>query len=167
MSPVAEAPGVSVGDIHRALRQMGGWGSVYVPEFTWKDLRADAVLIDVHKRWIRGFEVKVSHGDFARDQKWTLYSQFVSSLTVACPWGIIQPQEVASPFGLLWVRKVSGMGNGEVLTHKWMKRPANFQRRDSLSWLWTYVQVIERELPRLAIENAELRRRRDTSHMSE
>jgi hypothetical protein len=38
-----------------------------------------------------------------------------------------------------------------------VKKPAKFQQRSSLAWLYTYTHVIEKELPRLVHENNLLR----------
>lgn len=77
--------------------------SIFIPEYTWKDLRIDALIVDIRKRWIRGFEVKVNRGDFLRDDKWMLYSEFCSSLSVVCPENIVMPEEIKKPYGLLWI----------------------------------------------------------------
>lgn len=143
---------ITAADIHAALRVMRGWGNVYVPEFTWHGLRIDAALIDVRERWIMGFEVKVSRSDFLRDEKWQLYSQFCSSLAIVCPAGLIQKEEVADPFGLLYIDK-----DKYGATWKWEKKAKRFQRRDSLAWTWTYLSVLEAEIPRLALDVQQLR----------
>ena len=139
--------------IREALRELGPWGSVYVPEYTWNQLRIDAIVIDIHKRWVRGFEIKVTRADFLRDEKWQLYSEFCSSLSIACPKGLIQKSEVADPFGLLWVSRGK---NG--VEHQWEKIPKRFQRRESLAWTFTYLRVLEKEIPRLVHEVAQLRK---------
>lgn len=127
--------------------------SVCVPEFTWNDLRADAIILDIKKRWIRAFEIKVSRSDFLQDDKWVMYSQFCSSLSVVCPENLIQPNEIEKPFGLLWVlpedNLTSDYRNKRLL---WKKKPQNFQKRNSLSWFWTYTKVLEREFLRLDFE---------------
>lgn len=138
--------------IRDALRKLGGWGSVYVPEYTWNELRIDALVIDTRKRWVRGFEIKLSRSDFLRDEKWQLYTQFCSSLSIVCPKGLIAKSEVSDPFGLLYVSRTK---YGQEF--KWEKKPRRFQRRESLSWVWTYIKVIERELPRLVMEIEQLR----------
>lgn len=129
-------------DIERVLRRLG---DIYIPEFTYNDLRIDAILVDIRYRKVRGFEIKVDKGDFLKDKKWQLYSKFCSSLSVACPEGLIEPEEVSDPFGLLWIKN-----SGEVT---WKKREKNIQHRESLAWTWTYLSVIEKELARLVIEN--------------
>lgn len=115
-------------------------------------MRVDAAIIDMKTRWIRAFEIKVDRADFVRDDKWMFYSRFCSSLSIACPANLIRPEEVSKPFGLLWVAM-----NGNYPVCQWAKRPRNFQLRNSLAWLWTYIGVIEREFPRLNSENERLR----------
>ena len=73
---------MTVNEIHSALRSLGGFYGVYVPEFTFGGRRVDAAIIDVSKRWIRGFEIKVSRSDFLRDEKWQEYTEFCSSLSI-------------------------------------------------------------------------------------
>jgi hypothetical protein len=135
--------------IDAGLRRLGGYQSIYVPEFVWNGFRIDAIVIDLRTRWIRGFEIKRSRGDFRRDEKWTLYSQFCSSLSIVCPEGVVQASEVDEPFGLLWV-----LADGSL---RWAKKLKRFQHRESLAWLWTYVQVLEYVLPRAQEQNRVLR----------
>lgn len=140
----------SVENMRAALRSLGGFRSVMIPEFTYKDLRIDAIVLDIRTRWIRGFEIKVDRKDWLADEKWHLYTQFCSSLTIVCPAGLIQREEVQKPYGLLW------MSESEfVLGHKWVRMPKRFQHPDGLSWLWTYLRVLEAEVPRL---NGEIER---------
>jgi len=139
--------------IRDALRKLGGWGSVYVPEFTWHDLRIDALVIDIRKRWVRGFEIKMSRGDFLGDEKWQLYTQFCSSLSIVCPKGLIEKSEVSDPFGLLYITRTKYGAE-----YKWEKKPKRFQRRDGMAWIWTYIHILEKELPRLVFEIEQLRR---------
>lgn len=133
--------------ITEVLKRLCGYRGVYVPEFTWGDLRIDAIVLDMDKRWIRGFEVKQSRADFLQDRKWTSYTQFCSSLSIVCPEGLIRPEEVEKPFGLLYVVEEFGSAYG-----RWKKRPQVFQKRQSLSWFWTYTRVLETEFPRILAE---------------
>ena len=136
-------------EIIEQLKFLGGYHSIVIPEFTYGGLRIDALVIDLRDRWCRGFEVKVDRGDFLKDNKWTLYTQFCSSLTIACPRDLIKKEEVENPFGLLWVDK----GNKPPWKRfEWIKRPRNFQKRNSLSWVWTYLKVLEQEFPRMFFE---------------
>lgn len=149
---------ITVDLIHAALRQLGGFYSVYVPEFTYGGRRIDAAIIDTSKRWIRGFEIKVTRSDFLRDEKWYEYTQFCSSLSIVCPEGLIMKEEVPRPFGLLYILGTPGLTQDlRNITVKWEKKPTRFQRRDGLAWLYRYVSVIEKELPRMNIELNRLR----------
>ncbi len=146
-------------EIKKVLARWGGYHGIFVPEFTWGGLRIDAVIIDTAHRWVRGFEIKTNRADFQKDDKWTLYTQFCSSLSIVCPEGIIKPEEIEKPFGLVWIRsepdfawEISGYG-------KWIKRPKNFQKRQSMSWLWTYVHILEVEFGRLQFELNDVRSR--------
>ncbi len=157
---------MTVLEIHAVLRRIGGFYGVYVPEFTYGGRRIDAAIIDVSKRWIRGFEIKVSRADYLGDQKWHEYTEFCSSLSIVCPEGLIKKEEVPGPFGLLYVL------NNSVLTNdlrnvglKWEKKPKRFQRRDGLAWLYQYVRVIEKELPRLNMDVERLQRQLDKAAM--
>jgi hypothetical protein len=136
--------------IQNHIRGYAGWYGVYVKEFTYNSLRVDAVIIDTYKRWIRGFEIKVSRADFLRDHKWELYTEFCSSLTMVCPEGLIKPEEIRKPFGLMYVT--------EEGKNRYVKKPIKFQQRGSLAWLYTYTKVLEKELPRLQHENNLLRK---------
>jgi hypothetical protein len=135
-----------INKIHARLKMFKNYNSIYIKEFTFGIYRIDAIIIDLKHRWVRGFEIKISKDDFNQDYKWTEYAQFLSSLSIVCPWGIISHQEVGDPFGLLWIN----LDNNEIL---WKKRPKRFNRRNSLGWLWTYLRVLEAEMPRLMEEN--------------
>lgn len=150
---------MTAAEIHTVLRRLGGFYGVYVPEFTYNQRRIDAAIIDVSKRWIRGFEIKVSRSDFLGDEKWHEYTEFCSSLSIVCPEGLIRKEEVPGPFGLLYVMGQPSLTNDfrNVWT-KWEKKPKRFQRRDGLAWLYQYVRVIEKELPRMNLEIERLNR---------
>lgn len=149
-------------EIHDYLRRLGGFYGVYVPEFTYNGRRIDAAIIDVSKRWIRGFEIKVSRADYLGDQKWHEYSEFCSSLSIVCPEGLIKKEEVPGPFGLLYIMKESKLTSNLCSTWmKWEKKPKRFQRRDGLAWLYQYVRVIEKELPRMNLEIERMQRAMD------
>lgn len=126
-------------DIERALRRH--LGDLYIPEFTFGDQRIDAIVISCHERTVRGFEIKVDRADFLRDKKWQTYSRFCSSLALACPEGLVQKDEIPDPFGLLWVTP-------QGFVH-WEKRSKNIASRDSLAWTWRYLEILEKEIPRL------------------
>ncbi len=141
---------MTVQDIQQALKRLSGFYGVYVPEFSFHGRRIDAAIIDVDQRKVRGFEIKVTRADFFKDVKWHEYTEFTSSLSIACPADLIQSEEVASPFGLLYVLEGGGV--------KWEKKPKPFQHKRAMAWLYRYVEVIEAELPRL---NHECRRLED------
>jgi hypothetical protein len=122
------------------------YSNLFIPEFTWGDLRIDAIMIDTKHRWVRGFEIKINKQDFIKDNKWVEYSKFCSSLCVVCPEGVIQPEDIEKPFGLIWITKQS------YNRIKYKKKPINFQKRNSLSWLYTYTRVLETEFRRIYFE---------------
>lgn len=142
---------ITAAEIRKAIGCMGDAGNILIPEFTWtanrqaQDIRIDALLVEVRKRWIRGFEIKTRREDFLGDDKWHLYTEFCSSISIACPAGLIKREEVKPPFGLLYVTR----SEGTWLNHRWERKPKRFQQGDGLAWMWTYMRVIERELPRL------------------
>ncbi len=145
--------------IQRVIQLMARntWGGIYIPEFTYGNYRIDAAIVETKKRWVRGFEIKVTRADFLRDEKWQNYSEFVSSLSLICPEELIQPEEIPKPFGLVWVDESNGV--------TWKKRPKRFQRRDAFAWTLQYVKVIEKELPRLEAEIRVLRQRIDDNEL--
>lgn len=143
-------------DINQRLRSMCSHEEIYIPEYTYGSLRIDGIAINLHSRKIRGFEIKVSKQDFKNDKKWQLYGKFCSTLSIACPVGLIQPEEVDKPFGLLWFGEQPSSGYLDGFA-KWKKRPQVLANTNAYNWLFTYLRVIEREFPRLYYENADLR----------
>jgi hypothetical protein len=137
-------------EIKQRLIQIGNYGNIFIPEFTWDNLRIDVIIVDIYHRWIRGFEIKTSRADFFKDEKWTNYSKFCSSLSIVCPEGLIKKEEVGNPFGLLWICETGLTYRPSDL--KWVKRPKNIQKRNCLAWFWTYLSILERELPRMYFE---------------
>jgi len=129
-------------EIKNRLRNMS-WHGLFIDEFTFGNQRIDAVIVDTIHRWVRGFEIKMSRADFLRDSKWSAYTRFLSSLSIVCPEGLIKPEEIEKPFGLLWVTETR---------FQWKKRPCNFQERRNLAWLWTYIRILEVEVPRMKME---------------
>lgn len=51
---------------------------------------------------ITAYEIKTSHSDFIQDTKWGNYLEHCNSFYFACPKGIIQPDEITNPAGLVW-----------------------------------------------------------------
>ena len=144
--------------IHKSLVEMCGYSSIYIPEFTWDNLRIDSIIIDINHKWVKGFEIKVRKQDFNRDSKWTGYSQFCSSLSIVCPADLIQPDEIESPFGLLWIRERKPSNEWRATpNYEWKKKAKNFQTKNSLAWVYTYTRVLELEIRRLNSECERLR----------
>lgn len=137
---------MNASEIMSVLQISSNYNEVYIPEFTYGDLRIDAILIDLRHRWIRGFEIKTSRSDFLKDNKFALYTQICSSVSIVCPAELIQPNEVEKPFGLLWVQEKDTFRYQRL---QWKKRPQNFQRRNSMAWIWTYIHILEKEFPRI------------------
>jgi hypothetical protein len=134
-----------------------GYGNIFIPEFTFADLRIDGIFIDTDKRRIRGIEVKVSRADFKADEKWQLYTQFTSDLSIACPKGLIQKDEVPSPFGLIWCEKefipAEKMWDKKERTNyfaHWVKKPKRFNN-NGLAWFWRYTEILETEFKRHSV----------------
>lgn len=102
---------VSSADIMSALRDRYGFEfcGLYPEVDTGTDdlnrrYRIDAVLAHrVDGRiTFEGFEVKISRGDFLRDNKWQLYANYVDALSLVCPYGMVSPEEVPRGFGLMY-----------------------------------------------------------------
>jgi hypothetical protein len=141
---------MTANEIQKILSQTS-YSDIYIPEFTWGDLRIDGIRIDTKHRWIRGYEIKVNKQDFIKDKKWVEYSKFCSSLCIVCPEHLIQKEEIEKPFGLIWVCKDSSYSWNPIIL-KYIKKPINFEKRNSLSWLYTYTKVIELEFRRQYFE---------------
>lgn len=54
---------------------------------------------------IAGYEIKVTRGDFKSDKKYPLYKLFCNQLYIACPHGLILPEEVPDGIGLVYSSK--------------------------------------------------------------
>lgn len=59
------------------------------------------------------YEVKVSRSDFIGDNKWQSYLPYCNELYFVCPHGLIVPEEVPDPCGLIYASK-----NGAMLQTK-------------------------------------------------
>lgn len=97
-----------------------------------------------------------------QDIKWQLYSEFCSSLSVVCPAGLIKPEEIDSPFGLVYVTKnvvIREYDGKECIEYilDWQKKPKNLQGNKSLAWTFKYLSVIETEFRRVVEENKTLK----------
>lgn len=137
------AQGMQANDVQMVIKErFHRWGNIYIHEFTYGDSRIDCLLLNTEKRLVRGFEIKCTKQDFKNDEKWQGYTRFCSSLSIACPWGLIGPDEVDKPYGLLWVSRNNA--------YTWKRKPKNFIRRDCLAWTWQYLRIIETEFKRIA-----------------
>lgn len=110
-------------DIRQEFREYfrGRLNHVGLFEFGIKEAIFDAFMIQPFDRKIRGFEFKVSRSDFLSDiklkpetiaynwnldryvAKWTKYLTYVNIFYWVCPTGLIQPNEIKAPAGLIWV----------------------------------------------------------------
>lgn len=122
------------------------YSKIFVPEFTYDAHRADAVLINIDKKEIIGFEIKVGRGDWLKDRKYHYYTRFCSMVWLVSPRGIIKKSEVKEPFGLL---RISRDEYGRIKLDP-IKKPKHIQTHDALAWTWTYLRVLELELRRIA-----------------
>ncbi len=68
--------------------------------------RFDLMILHANKQYFRAFEFKRTRADFLRDLrsgKWVKYLNNCHTFTWACPPGLIYPDEIMSPCGLLWI----------------------------------------------------------------
>lgn len=119
-------------DIRQEFREYfkGRFNQVGLFEFGIKDAIFDAFIIQPFDRKIRGFEFKVTRRDFLSDlklkpkpiyalpelvyhdgscrtdrytAKWEKYLTYVNIFYWVCPEGLIQPNEIKDPAGLIWI----------------------------------------------------------------
>jgi len=107
---------------------------------TWTSsnlLKLDAVAIK--KSWsnpcITGYEVKVSRGDFVRDEKWHGYLRYCHQFYFVCPTGLIKPEELPPEVGLIYYNTEKDCLNS--------KRKA-LHRQIEISWEMLYYLAISR-----------------------
>ena len=107
---------------------------------TWTSnnlLKLDAVAIK--KSWssplITGYEVKVSRGDFVRDEKWHGYLRYCHQFYFVCPVGLIKPEELPPEVGLIYYNAEKDCLNS--------KRKA-LHRQIEMSWEMLYYLAISR-----------------------
>lgn len=86
---------VCVSECHTGGMGSAGFGSIDL----WTMKRSYA-----HPR-ITAYEVKVSKGDFRRDDKWPKYLPFCNELYFVCPWRMVAPTELPAEAGLMYVTK--------------------------------------------------------------
>lgn len=70
----------------------------------WK--RFDLMILHASKQIFRGFEFKRTRADFLKDLrsgKWVDYLNYCNTFTWVCPKGLIHPDEIIAPAGLLWI----------------------------------------------------------------
>lgn len=81
--------------------------------------RFDAIMITPHRQVIKGFEFKVRRSDFLSDlkprrvrwliknpgtePKWKYYLTYCNLFYFVCPEGLIKPEEIEAPAGLIWI----------------------------------------------------------------
>lgn len=125
------------------LYRVGAYKDILIPEFTWGGRRIDALVVNVHKRMVRGYEIKVSRADFLQDKKWKSYAEFCNLLYMVCPEGLIQPEEIESPYGLIWVH------DKEYYDYTYKKKAKTLNSVATPEWTETYLKILEYELPRI------------------
>jgi len=111
------------------------------------------------------YEIKVSRGDFLSDKKWTDYLQYCHVFYFICPWGMIKPEEIEAPAGLIYmtnsgsttrIKKRAVIRDIEIptvlLIHILMSR-AVISRPDEISMLRSQVKHLEAMLKRKEHDN--------------
>lgn len=102
--------------------------------------RIDAVAIA--KTWtkvcVTGYEIKITRQDFMRDSKWESYLPFCHRFYFACPKGLIKPEEVHAPAGLIYCSE-----KGARIVKPTAHKPTE------MNWELLYYLVLWREGQRL------------------
>lgn len=79
--------------------------------------------------YVHGYEVKVSRADFLKDDKMAVYLPMCNLMSIVCPWGMIQPNEIPDKFGLFYVTKTGTRLYTKVKPpHRDVKIPENVFR---------------------------------------
>ena len=89
---------------------------------SWK--RFDLMILNASKQIFRGFEFKRTRGDFLQDLrsgKRVDYLNYCNTFTWVCPEGLIHPDEIISPCGLLWIDDKAIRENWDSGTYFWIK----------------------------------------------
>ncbi len=141
-----EPHGITAADILTALAKQHAvdlWLMEVKTGSTFMSKRGELLRLDglaIKRSWARplftGYEVKVSRSDWLRDDKWPYYMQFCHKLFVACPAGLVAPEELPEGVGLVWYE------HGKLST----RRQAPF-RVITPSWDMLYYILISRTEP--------------------
>lgn len=95
---------ITADEIRESLRYFGinhEPDALWINEFCFGDFRYDMLTVDLRSWMVRGYEVKISHDDFAGDKKWQNYLPHVNHFFFAAPRGVIQPRELPPEVGLV------------------------------------------------------------------
>mgnify|MGYP006432498039 CR=1 FL=1 len=90
-----------------------------------------------------GYEVKVSRGDFLKDEKWQNYLPLCHQFFFVTPWKLVDPAEIPGGCGLLWASK--------NLSSVRIKKKAQHRDIDLPEGLVTYIlmsraKIVDREI---------------------
>lgn len=89
----------------------------------------------MNKSWANpltvAYEIKVSRGDFLKDNKWTSYLPCCNQLYFVCPTGLIDVSEMSPDTGLMYVAKTGRM----MVT----KKKAPYRNVQIPETLWRYI----------------------------
>jgi hypothetical protein len=110
--------------MHRSCRRLDAW----VMKRTWSPIT------------MIGYEVKVSRGDFLRDDKWRLYLDLCHQFYFVCPSKLIDSSELSAEAGLMWV---SATG-----TRLYTKKKAPYRDVEPPADLMTYVLMSRSRITR-------------------
>lgn len=122
-------PECNTGSATKGCKRMDAW----VMKKTWSPMTTI------------GYEIKVSRGDFVRDEKWMHYLPFCHQLYFVCPSGLIQKEEVPDGVGLMWQAKTG--------TKLFIKRKAPRREPDQLHMIMSYVLMSRARIGRFGISN--------------
>lgn len=135
-------------DILNRLYHIGAYNDILIPEFTFEGRRIDALIVNCRDRKVRGYEIKVSRADFLQDKKWKEYAAFCNLLYLVCPKGLIKPEEVEPPFGLIYIG--DSIYNSD---YSYVKRARPIDHSKNNGFEQTYIKILEYELPRIHFES--------------
>lgn len=95
---------ITAEEIRKHLRYFGinhEPDALWINEFSIGSFRYDMLTLDLRSWLVRGYEVKISHDDFAGDKKWHNYLPHVNHFFFAAPAGVISPRELPPEVGLV------------------------------------------------------------------